>query len=181
MLSLVNVAESKLSLADFMKLYNVEIRSYPSPFWFFHSFDHCETLLSLILLLIVNCAQKSENWTLCDVQLACCGLSWVGKLKCLYEKKSSSLPWLPYLPRSMYQLMSDLGGDYMANFSLGWKSSTGLSTFFPLPPFCFVEYSVNAPAQTHVSTRAEIFMRASTWGFSAFQPRMNILSPGWKS
>ena len=33
--------------------------------------------------------------------------------------------------------------------------SPGLSTIFPLPPFCFIEYSVNAPASTHVSTRAE--------------------------
>ena len=38
--------------------------------------------------------------------------------------------------------------DYMASFS------PGLSTIFPLPPFCFVEYSFNAPAQTHVSNRA---------------------------
>ena len=33
----------------------------------------------------------------------------------------------------------------MANFSLGF------STIFPLPPFCFVEYSITAPAQAHVS------------------------------
>ena len=79
----------------------------------------------------------------------------------------------------------------MANFSPGWNSSPpsglkfcrdymasfspGLSTIFPLPPFCFVEYSVNAPAQTHVSTRAEILLRlhevskpsSPGWTFSA--------------
>ena len=37
--------------------------------------------------------------------------------------------------------------------------SSGLRKIFSLPPFCFVEYSVNAPAQIQVSTRAEILLR----------------------
>ena len=35
----------------------------------------------------------------------------------------------------------------------------GPEDLFQLPPFCFVEYSVNAPAPTHVSTWAEILPR----------------------
>ena len=69
--------------------------------------------------------------------------------------------------------------DYMASFG------TGLSTFFPLLPFCFVEYSVNATAQTHVSTRAEILLRLYMRFFSLpardedFQPglKFSMLSP----
>ena len=54
--------------------------------------------------------------------------------------------------------------DYIASFS------PGLSTIFPLPPFGFVKFYVNAPAQTHVSTRAEMLLRLH----EVFQPS----SPG---
>ena len=54
--------------------------------------------------------------------------------------------------------------DYMASFS------PGLSTFFHCRHFVSLIYSVNAPAQTHVSTRAEILLRLH----EVFQPS----SPG---
>ena len=75
----------------------------------------------------------------------------------------------------------------MVNFSPSWNSSPpsglkfrcdyiesfspGLSKIFPLKTFGFVEYSNTAPAQAHVSTRAEIVLRLH----EVFQPS----SPGW--
>ena len=59
-------------------------------------------------------------------------------------------------------------GNYMASFSLGF------STRFPFLPFCFVEYTITAPAQHHVLARAEIYTRLHEvfpfFFFPAFQP-----------